>query len=125
MGFGGGLSVLPLPTPYADEPSPGETSAERVQQMLYSAEVQRLLWGRLFMWWPMRFWRHGYGFMVALVAMVGVVLPEYSPRSTLFVFTTWSLLLAIAITPAISAAEHAMLEASLHVGYAQKGVEIC
>ena len=120
MGFGGGLSVLPLPTPYADEPLPGETSAERVQQMLNSAEIQRLFWGRLFMWWPMRFWRHGYGFMVALVAMMGVVLPEYSPRSTLFVFTTWSLLLAIAITPAISAAEHAMLEASLHVGYAQK-----
>ena len=114
MGFGGGLSAPPLPTPYADDPLPGETSIVKVEQLLDSAENQRLLWGRLFMWWPMLFWRHGYGFMVAFVAMLGVVLPEYSPRSTLFVLLVWSLLFSIAVGPAISAAEHAMLGASLH-----------
>ncbi|MDP7092779.1 MAG: hypothetical protein QF448_08265, partial [Candidatus Thalassarchaeaceae archaeon] len=84
MGFGGGLSPPPLPTPYAEDLVPGNTSLERVEEMLKKAEIQRLYWGQLFTWWPMRFWRNSFGLMVAVFAMSGVLLPQYSPRSTLF-----------------------------------------
>ncbi len=120
MGFGGGLSPPPLPTPYAEDFLPGNTTLERVEEMLKKAEIQRLYWGQLFTWWPMQIWRNGFGIMIAIFAMAGVLLPQYTPRSTLFVLVIWSTLLVIAIGPAFGASEWALHGASLHNQHAKK-----
>ena len=87
---------------------------------LKKAEIQRLYWGQLFTWWPMRFWRNGFGLMIAVFAMAGVLLPQYTPRSTLFILVIWSTLLIIAIGPAFGASEWALHGASLHNQHAKR-----
>ena len=120
MGFGGGLSPPPLPTPYAEEIAPGNTTLERVEEMLEKAEVQRLYWGQLFTWWPMRIWRNGFGILIAIFSMSAVLLPDYTPRSTIFVLIIWSTLLIIALGPAIGASEWALHGAALHNQHAKR-----
>jgi len=120
MGIGKGLSTPPLPTPYSNELLPGNTSVSKVKEMLDTANSQRLSWGQLLMWWPMRIWRNGFGILITISAMIGVTLPQYAPRSTLFVLCVWSTLLLVAIGPSTAAAEWALRGASLHNQYAKR-----
>ena len=120
MGIGKGLSPPPLPTPYLNEPSPGNTSVNKVKEMLDTANSQRLSWGQLLMWWPMRIWRNGFGILITLTAIAGFMLPQYMPRSTFFVFFVWMTLFLVAIGPSTAAAEWALRGASLHNQHAKR-----
>lgn len=88
--------------------------------MLDTANTQRISWGQLLMWWPMRMWRNGFGILITLAAITGVILPQFAPRSTLFVLCIWSILLLVAIGPSTVAAEWALRGASLHNQYAKR-----